>query len=42
MIEYIKALEEDFANKMSKPVSKEDEKKIKVSERFDRCSSGEY
>ena len=33
---------EDFANKMSKPVSKEDEKKIKVSERFDRCSSGEY
>ena len=33
---------EDFANKMSKPISKEDEKKIKVSERFDRCSSGEY
>ena len=33
---------EDFANKMSKPISKEDERKIKVSERFDRCSSGEY
>ena len=33
---------EDFVNKMSKPVSKEDERKIKVSERFDRCSSGEY
>ena len=33
---------EDFVNKMSKPVSKEDKRKIKVSERFDRCSSGEY
>ena len=33
---------EDFANKMSKPISKEDKRKIKVSERFDRCSSGEY
>ena len=33
---------EDFVNKMSKPISKEDKRKIKVSERFDRCSSGEY
>lgn len=33
---------EDFVNKMSKPISKEDERKIRVSERFDRCSSGEY
>ena len=33
---------EDFVNKMSKPVSKEDKRKLKVSERFDRCSSGEY
>ena len=33
---------EDFANKMSKPISKEDKRKINVSERFDRCSSGEY
>ena len=33
---------EDFVNKMSKPISKEDKRKLKVSERFDRCSSGEY
>ena len=33
---------EDFVNKMSKPISKADKRKIKVSERFDRCSSGEY
>ena len=33
---------EDFVNKMSKPISKEDKRKINVSERFDRCSSGEY
>ena len=33
---------EDFVNKMSKPISKEDKRKIKVSERFDRGSSGEY
>ena len=33
---------EDFVNKISQPVSKEDERKIKISEKFDRCSSGEY
>lgn len=33
---------EDFVNKMSKPISKADKRKLKVSERFDRCSSGEY
>ncbi len=33
---------DDFLNKMSKPLSKEQEHKIKISQKYDRCSSGEY